>query len=1712
MTTILRHLLSRLLLLGFITVFAPAQTPYRDIALDCGGWVSGFAQHPSGRLYGFGDIFGLYRSDDFGATWHFLQNSLTKDATFVAGVTVHPNDANRVAFTSYGTTWTSTDGGESWTQRLGDVTLKSNNRGSRPIVYHPTQASELWLASPRSGQTATLWRSNDNGASWSAVGGTSFANEEAITIYFFPSAPNEVWVGTRAITGLSTTGGLWCSTNGGSTWTKVWNNGGAATQYYGAPQVNSIARNASRVSVFATNTGTWRVTATDWNAPQTYSVTQATFANQSVNVHLLANGSFWTGEGGDQTWAPKISTDGIAWTDRQITLTAAYVPEWTTAALITSANRVYGREQLVQDVTNPNRWLLTGGASAHLSEDNGLTWRYQPGGMAGIAGWRTTFDRINPNRAYLATSDRGIFVVTDGGLSGQTASSSRQAFDELQGFHEALVSADGQTIVGAGVSQGINRTVIIRSTDGGANWAKLTPSGLPDSYEGVQRAVMSLNDPNDYLVLLGYTEKAGEPNNPGLYRTTNGGTSFNKVMGTTFDGLNTGMRYDHFPSFLDRDGINANIRYLALRAGNNSFVRGVWRSTDGGTNWTLRTDPFGGQWIWAFAVDPTLEGRLWVGGPTLRRSDDGGGSWTTVANFVDVRSIDAYAGRLAVLGRRTGDTFNKIYISADHGTSWQEQTSDKNRMIWAKTLAVDPWRPSQTWLSGSRSWQIFNPPTALDPILTGTVSGSAPANGDTAFAADKAYDANTTTAFAPAANGGFTQRDLGASQSARVTALRFFPRAGFESRMNGGRFEGSANGSTWTTLHSLTASPAAGWQTATVNDTNFYRYLRYIHPTALADVAEIEFRGLVATTPVILHQPLPVLSGLVGQALTYTLSASGTPSPTFAITSGTLPTGLALNATTGLISGTPSVVGSGTLTVQATNFKGSTTTSLTLNVVSGPRLTASAPAYTQLTNTTATAPVTLTNTGDAPLSWAASLPTVDGNYILAASTTAGSGVTYDWLDAVTGGTKLSFSNDDDANTGPVTLPFTFPFYGTDRTSLRICTNGWASFTSVVANYNSSGTFPNNNDPENIIAPFFTDLYLRTDSGVYYRAVDAQTFVISYIDLVRYVDRAASNPARFSFQIVLKSDGRIYFQYQKIPNLSASTRLIGIQNATRTLGTVIAQPSTISDLTGRAYLLTPPLGWLAAITPASSSAAGSTLAAGASITLNATINTTGIATGQTRSANITFTSNDPVNPTRLTAFNLTVGTPVAPSAPVITASQSTTGVTGTALSYQIQASASPTSYALASGSLPTGVTLNTNTGLLSGTPTTLGTYTPNFTATNATGTSPAVAVSIVISAPPLGTDYTFNTSQADFEAAFNETSGWGTLWDATAGTGASGGLATDSNDRAALLPASTITFTTAGQSAELSVSFKARVTTSSGTNTAGGESLSLGLNRVNTPLLVSGGYLVAGVSEASSNSLTSALASASRNNTPGTVTTTDTNALTLVENDWYALDATITYNGANAFTVTCSLYSLGASGTANPVLLDTYTVVHTGLDSLVGIPLYAGFQGRSASGTGGVRAFDDFYAGLPSALATFRTTNALAANGSQDTATPAGDSVPNLLKYAFNMLGSGTGQASTLATPNASVLTPSGSAGLPFVSLGSGGDVGKLQLTFIRRKATSTPGVSYTVEFSDALATWAVNPSATESVTSLDATFERVTVNDSLTSPAKRFVRVKVTAN
>ena len=90
----------------------------------------------------------------------------------------------------------------------------------------------------------------------------------------------------------------------------------------------------------------------------------------------------------------------------------------------------------------------------------------------------------------------------------------------------------------------------------------------------------------------------------------------------------------------------------------------------------------------------------------------------------------------------------------------------------------------------------------------------------------------------------------------------------------------------------------------------------------------------------------PPTTDTVNSPYSYTFTASGHPAPTFALNSGTLPTGLTLNSASGVLSGTPTATGASTFTVSAGNGVGTAAVSpsITVTITAASTL----PGYTAL--------------------------------------------------------------------------------------------------------------------------------------------------------------------------------------------------------------------------------------------------------------------------------------------------------------------------------------------------------------------------------------------------------------------------------------------------------------------------------------------------------------------------------------------------------------------------------------------------------------------------------------------------------------------------------------------------------------------------------------------------------------------------------------------
>lgn len=138
------------------------------------------------------------------------------------------------------------------------------------------------------------------------------------------------------------------------------------------------------------------------------------------------------------------------------------------------------------------------------------------------------------------------------------------------------------------------------------------------------------------------------------------------------------------------------------------------------------------------------------------------------------------------------------------------------------------------------------------------------------------------------------------------------------------------------------------------------------------------------------------------------------------------------------------------------------------------------------------------------------------------------------------------------------------------------------------------------------------------------------------------------------------------------------------------------------------------------------------------------------------------------------------------------------------------------------------------------------------------------------------------------------------------------------------------------------------------------------------------------------------------------------------------------------------------------------------------------------------------------LGSWRTLHGLAADGSQDDANPSGDGVANLLKYAFNMAPN----AGDLLQQNIAYMPTGGTSGLPSITTNA---APQLVIRFVRRKASTNSGITYTVQVCSDLSDpndWSTLDLSGATVESIDATWERVTVTDPAGGDS-RFGRLRV---
>jgi alpha-tubulin suppressor-like RCC1 family protein len=446
--------------------------------------------------------------------------------------------------------------------------------------------------------------------------------------------------------------------------------------------------------------------------------------------------------------------------------------------------------------------------------------------------------------------------------------------------------------------------------------------------------------------------------------------------------------------------------------------------------------------------------------------------------------------------------------------------------------------------------------------------------------------------------------------------------------------------------------------------------------------------------PTITLSPSSLPSGTVGTAYNETITASGGSAPyTFTKSSGTLPSGLTLSAG-GVLSGTPTTAGTYNFTVTATdsnNCTGSSDYSITINSGGCSTITLSPSTLPSGTVGTTYNETISASGGTSPYTYSVAsgaLPsglTLSNSGVLSGTpTTAG---TYNFTvtaadsNNCTGSRAYSIT----INCPTITLsPSTLPS-GTVGTaySQKITANGG---TAPYTFTKSSGTLP-------------SGLTLSAGGVLSGTPTTAGTynFTVTATD-------SSNCTGSSDYSITINSGG--------CPTITLSPSTL----PSGTAGTAYSQTITASGGTSP---------YTFAITSGS-------LPAGLTLSATGTLSGTPTTAG---SYNFTVTATDKNSCQAYITYTLLIN---PAGCPAITLSPTTlaNGIVGTAYSQTITASggSAPYTYVITNGSLPPGFTLSSN-GVLSGTPTTVGTYSFTITATDSNNCTGSRGYSIEIIAPP-----------------------------------------------------------------------------------------------------------------------------------------------------------------------------------------------------------------------------------------------------------------------------------------------------------------------------------------------------------------------------------------
>ena len=641
-------------LILFLFLVTPAEA-------DAGEWTfagwHGGGMYPSlvadpnqeGRLYLSSDVAGMWRSDDRGDSWSFINDGL--NSLNVRVIAVAPSDGAYLYAGTHNSLLKSNNGGLTWAST-------NLSQDCRSICVDAKEPTRLYVGTKQ----GTIFSSNDAGASWEKIGkNPPFSDQTIITTLLLSEDSSKLFAFSKlGVRRYDFKENAWVdlSLNVESI-SAQWNEG---VLYVGA---------GSKVAFSADNGSTWKYT----NEIPKKRINRLAVISKNGTVRILAG------------WNEKLKggvflsdDQGVTW--KNIGKKLIYdVERNPTRGVFGGLSRP---NALRIDPFNPDIFYYTDTWGVWRSDNAGETWQEKINGAPNTSGSDIFIDA--KGAIYVATMDDGLLQSRDGGASYEMVCPTADFQENVTGdVWRVVTAASGRVLATSSPWKRATNQVFL--SEDGQNF-EIIIDGLPEHRpkkntmwgEGYPRALAA--DPfNDQKFYLGMDGDDGG----GFFITEDGGKTWARSAGQP-----ASLRvYNGLAADPTQEG-----RLVWGACGKGG---GIYLSEDGGKEWK---NVFS-KMTWVFDVAVSKSGKIYAAGadgkPALYVSEDHGRTWKLLHRSDSGEAMDAilidstnedrlYVG-VVLWGEKPG---GKILHSSDGGKKWNDMTGSLPESMGPAAMALDP--------------------------------------------------------------------------------------------------------------------------------------------------------------------------------------------------------------------------------------------------------------------------------------------------------------------------------------------------------------------------------------------------------------------------------------------------------------------------------------------------------------------------------------------------------------------------------------------------------------------------------------------------------------------------------------------------------------------------------------------------------------------------------------------------------------------------------------------------------------------------------------------------------------------------------------------------------------------------------------------------------------------------------------------------------------